>query len=322
MISLPTMLRLGYNKELAVGSICASGVLGILIPPSIMLVIIGDLLQISVGDLFMGAVLPGLLLSTLYCLYIVILCALRPELAPARTDIERLPPIDVLILVARSLAPPLTLILVVLGSIFFGWATPTEAAGVGAFGAVLLALVHNGFRGLELDDVVVRSARTVGMIFAVILGATAFSYVFRSLGGDALVEDFLRGLPFGPWFILFVIMLVIFLLGFVIEWLEIVLIVLPLVFPIIRSMDFGTHVVGADVHIWFAILVAVNLQTSFLTPPFGFALFYVKGMAPPSVTLMHIYRGIIPFVILQLLGLAITMAVPALATWLPKLAYS
>ncbi len=323
VLALPSMLNRGYQKELAVGTVCASATLGILIPPSIMLVIMGDLLSISVGDLFLGAVFPGLILSGLYMVYIWTTATLRPDTAPIMSKEERSYPWHVLLkMVVRSFLPAAFLIFMVLGSIFLGWATPTEASGVGAFGAILLALFNRRLTREVWKDVAFRSARITSMVFVIIIGATAFSYVFRSLGGEDLIDRMLLGLPFGPWGILFVLMATIFFLGFFFDWIEITLIVLPLFGPIMGKLDFGGIFASQeDQVLWFAMLVAINLQTSFLTPPFGFALFYLKGVAPPEVKIGHIYRGIIPFVILQLIGLAIVVNFPELVLWLPKKAF-
>ncbi|GLQ06730.1 TRAP transporter large permease [Sneathiella chinensis] len=318
LMALPMMLERKYNMELATGTIASSGTLGILIPPSIMLVIMADLLSRSVGTLFVAAVLPGLLLASLYFIYIFTLCKLKPELAPPLP--EALGPDtfkDLMKLLWKGFIPPVFLIFMVLGSIVAGWATPTEAAGVGAFGAILLAIYNRKLSFAVLRDVIERTALTNGMLFFIFIGATAFSYVFRSLGGEELITDFIFQFGFGPWGILLVLMIVVFFLGFFFDWIEITLIVLPVFAPIITSLDFGDHVAKMDVVYWFAILMAVNLQTSFLTPPFGFALFYMKGVAPPEVKINQIYRGIIPFVLLQLVGLGMVMAFPAIAMWLP-----
>tara|TARA_Y100000588_G_scaffold387794_1_gene486432 strand:- start:1302 stop:2177 length:876 start_codon:yes stop_codon:yes gene_type:complete len=287
-----------------------------------MLVIMGDLLSISVGDLFLGAVFPGLLLSGLYILYIGILSYARPELAPLMPKEELQIPLGTLVRqVVRTLLPPLFLIVIVLGSIFLGWATPTEAAGVGAFGSVLLAWFNRRLNRETVVDVTHRTAKITAMVFMIVVGATAFSYVFRSLGGEDVIERALLGLPFGSWGILFVLMGVVFLLGFFFDWIEITLIVLPVFGPIVGKLDFGPmFATVGDQTLWFAMLVAINLQTSFLTPPFGFALFYLKGVSPPNVRLDHLYRGIIPFVVLQLIGLAIVILFPELVTWFPKMA--
>lgn len=318
LLALPVMLERDYDKSLATGTIAASGTLGILIPPSIMLVIMADLLAISVGTLFIAAIVPGLLLAGLYIVYILAMSYFRPGIAPPLA--HHVGPdgvVELLIMVARSFVPPIFLICLVLGSIFAGWATPTEASGVGALGAVLLALFNRKLSFRVLKDVVERSALTGAMLFFVFMGATAFSYVFRSLGGDDLVVNLINSLGFGHWGILFVLMAVVFGLGFFFDWIEITLIVLPVFAPVIELLDFGDHVAQSHIVPWFALLVAVNLQTSFLTPPFGFALFYLKGVAPPEVRIQHIYRGIVPFVLLQLIGLAVILAIPEVALWLP-----
>ena len=318
LLALPVMLERRYSPALATGTIAASGTLGILIPPSIMLVIMADLLAKSVGNLFVAALFPGLLLSALYCVYIFIVSSLDRRLAPPLdADIGPQSTSELLVLVVKSFVPPVFLILLVLGSILGGWATPTEAAGVGGAGALALAAVKGRLRWAELKDVVERSALTGAMLFAIFIGATAFSYVFRALGGDGLVVGIVESLGFGSWGLLLVLMGIVFFLGFFFDWIEITLIVLPIFAPIISLLDFGDHVARQDVVYWFAILMAVNLQTSFLTPPFGFALFYMKGVAPPEVRLQDIYSGIVPFVALQLVGLAAVMIWPEIAMWLP-----
>jgi tripartite ATP-independent transporter DctM subunit len=322
LLALPMMLRNGYSPTLATGTIAASGTLGILIPPSIMLVIMGDLLTISVGKLFMAAVIPGLMLSALYLVYIVSISALRPSLAPRAQD--PLPPEEKRQLyrkLASSFVPPALLIALVLGSILGGWATPTEAAGVGALGALVLALVRRRLSFSSLNLVLGRSLTTVAMIFFIFVGATAFSYLFRRFGGEAFVLDLVDATVLGPWLILMILMGLVFVMGFFFDWIEITLIVLPIFAPVIQTLDFGAHVAPADAVYWFAILVAINLQTSFLTPPFGFALFYLKGTARELVRLKEIYQGIIPFVGLQLLALVAVLAFPGVAMWLPSVLF-
>ncbi|MCP1335013.1 TRAP transporter large permease [Futiania mangrovi] len=323
LLALPVMLERGYNKSLATGTIAASGTLGILIPPSIMLVIMSDLLSIPVGTVFIAAIIPGLLLSSLYCIYIFAVCHIKPELAPPLPD--DIGPSDrgeFWAMILKSFLPPILLIVVVLGSIFAGFATPTEAAGVGAIGATVLAIWNRKLDWGTLKDVCDRSALTTAMLFGIFVGATCFSLMFRWLGGEALIDEFIAEWGVGPWGILFVLMAMIFFLGFFFDWIEITLIVLPVFGPIVGKLDFGGHVgeyaaiANAGV-IWFTILVSVNLQTSFLTPPFGFALFYMKGVAPAGVTIQHIYKGIIPFVLLQLTGLGLVVLFPELALWLP-----
>ena len=319
LMALPVMLQRQYNVPLATGTIAASGTLGILIPPSIMLVIMADLLGRSVGNLFVAAVFPGLLLASIYAIYVLTITSIKPSLAPP------LPPElgpqnrrDFWVMIFRGLIPPVFLIILVLGSIVGGWATPTEASGVGAAGALLLAAMNRRLNFEILRSIVERSALTGAMLFFIFIGATAFSYVFRSLGGDDLVIEFVKNSGYGPWGILFLLMGIVFLLGFFFDWIEITLIVLPVFAPIIALLDFGDHVAKIDLVYWFAILIAVNLQTSFLTPPFGFALFYMKGVAPPEVKIQQIYIGIIPYVLLQLIGVSLIMAFPEIALWLPN----
>jgi tripartite ATP-independent transporter DctM subunit len=325
LMALPTMVRQGYDKGLASGTVAASATLGILIPPSIMLVVMGDLMGLSVGDLFLAAIVPGLLLSGLYCAWIVFIGFARPQMAPGieRSE-EEIGLRNVLVLLVKGLVPPVVLISLVLGSIFAGWATPTEASGVGALGALLLAAFNRKLSGKMLDEVCVSTASTCAMIFLVFAGATAFSYVFRALYGEDLILDFIRWMGLSHWGLLALLMAVIFVLGFFFDWLEITLIILPVFAPVLASFagDFapwlGIEHLSPDtqktmVLLWFAVLVAVNLQTSFLTPPFGFALFFLKGSAPPEIGITDIYRGIVPFVGLQLGGMILVALFPALA---------
>jgi len=309
-LALPAMLEDGYQPELATGVVAAAGCLGILLPPSIMLVLMSEPMQISVGDLFLGAVFPGLLLGGLYATYVTLLCALRPGIAPPRRLVAQAP--GAWRRIAAAMLAPLGLIGAVLGSIFFGVVSPSEAAGVGAFGALLLAAGRGRLDRACLRAVCRATARTTSFIMAIFLGAACFSLVLRGLGGDEVIEAGIHGLPFGPEGIVLCLMALVFVLGFFLDWIEITLIVLPLVEPV-------TGVLGVD-KLWFTVLVAVCLQTSFLTPPVGFALFYLKGVAPPEITLGHLYRGIVPFVVMQLVGLALVWAFPALVTWLPEAA--
>jgi len=305
------MLNQGYDKSLAAGTVCAVGTLGILIPPSIMLVLMADRMAMSVGDLFLGAVFPGLLLGVLYIVYLLGYGLLKPEGAPAATH----DPVDWAAVKALMLAivPPAFLILAVLGSIFLGLATPTEAAGVGAAGALLLAWLKRQLNRGVMNEVLYETTRTTAFIFAVLLGATAFSLVLRGLGGDLLIERSLMSLPFEPTGILICILLATFMLGFFLDWIELTLIILPLVSPVVTGLGFDP--------VWFTILFAVCLQTSFLTPPVGFAIFYLKGVAPPGVDVITIYRGVVPFIVLQLIGLVILFNWQGLVTWLPAQAY-
>jgi len=309
-LALPAMLEDGYQPELAVGTVAAAGCLGILIPPSIMLVLMSEPMQLSVGDLFLGAVFPGLLLAGLYLAYLVAVCTMRPQLAPAHAaPMER----DAVAGVLRALLPPLALIGAVLGSIFFGIVSPSEAAGVGAVGATLLAAAKGRLGLATLRESSRATARTTSFIFAIFLGATCFSVVLRGLGGDEVIANAITALPFGPTGIVLCLLALVFALGFFLDWIEITLIVLPLVEPI-------TTTLGID-KLWFTVLVAVCLQTSFLTPPVGFALFYLKGVAPEGIELPHLYRGVVPFVGLQLAGLAALLFWPEIVTWLPDVAY-
>lgn len=311
LLGLPVMLNQGYDKSLATGTVCAVGTLGILIPPSIMLVLMADRMAMSVGDLFLGAVFPGLLLGGLYIGYLLLVGWLRPQAAPAAAH----EPVDWAAIRALFVAilPPAFLILAVLGSIFLGIATPTEAAGVGAAGALLLALAKRQLDGPILREVLYETTRTTAFIFGVLIGATAFALVLRGLGGDALIERTLLELPFGPNGILICILLATFALGFFLDWIELTLIILPLVSPVVVNLGFDP--------VWFTVLFAVCLQTSFLTPPVGFAIFYLKGVAPPEISVGQIYRGVVPFIALQVLGLVILFNWQALVTWLPAQAY-
>jgi tripartite ATP-independent transporter DctM subunit len=321
-LALGPMLRQGYSHALATGCIAAAGTLGILIPPSIMLILFADLLSISVGTLFMAALGPGLLLATLYLIAIGTTCALRPSLGPP------LPPDQLNVtggakaaLLFRSFLPPAILIFLIKGSILFGWATPSEAGAVGAFGAVVLAMFKRRAGWTTLKEVANTSSLTIGMIFFIVIAATCFAYVFRALGGDDIAEELIHAAGLGSWGLLFLVMGLVFVLGFFLDWIEITLIVLPVFGPMVAALDFGGWVAKEDMLVWFTVLLAVNLQTSFLTPPFGFALFYLKGLAPPEIKVQSIYRGIIPFVLLQLLCLLLVIMFPKLALWLPSIAY-
>lgn len=319
LISLPSLLRHGYGPGLASGTICATGTLGQIIPPSIALVLLGDILSsaysqaqlqmgiftprtVSVGDLFVGALIPGLLLVLMYCAYLLIAA---PPSAGGDSAGDRPGPGELL----RSLLPPLALLVAVLGSILAGVATPTEAAGVGAVGACLLALSNRQLSLTRLREVVVATTRITAMVFMILIGAAVFSLVFRGFGGEELVHELLTGLPGGTAGALLAVMLLIFLLGFILDFIEITFVVVPIVAPALLAA-------GVD-PVWLGVMIAVNLQTSFLTPPFGFALFYLRGVAPPEVHTRDIYLGVLPFVVLQLVLLAVLALWPALVTWLP-----
>ena len=317
LLAVPTMLRRGYQKELATGTVSASGTLGQIIPPSIVLVLIGDIVGVSVGDLFMGAVLPGLLLVGLFIIYILIAAYLRPGVAPAisKEELAAISPRQLAARVGKALFPPLFLMVAVLGSIFAGIASPTEAAAVGAVGATLLTIANKKFNMDILREVMQTTLRLTCMVFIILCGAAAFGLVFRGLGGDGIVRNFLGSIAhrYSHGAVLAIVMLLIFFIGFFLDFIEITFIHVPVLAPIM--IDFGYD------PIWFCILLAVNLQTSFLTPPFGFSLFYLKAVTPPEVTTGHIYRGIMPFVFFQLIGLAIVVFFPQLATWLPDIVF-
>ena len=312
LLGLPAMLNQGYDKSLATGTVCAVGTLGILIPPSIMLVLMADRMSLSVGDLFLGAVIPGALLGSLYILYIVYTGWVHPEKAPAAKT-EPLNWESVRDLFNAAL-PPLVLIFAVLGSIFMGLATPTEAAGVGAAGAMALAILKQKLNLSVLNEVLHETTRTTAYIFAILIGATAFSLVLRGLGGDELIERWLLGLPFEPSGVVLTILFATFLLGFFLDWIELTLIILPLVSPVVVNLGFDP--------IWFTILFAVCLQTSFLTPPVGFAIFYLKGAAPTSIETTTVYRGVLPFIAMQTLGMLVIFNWQGIVTWLPAQAYN
>jgi tripartite ATP-independent transporter DctM subunit len=324
LLSLPTMLRRGYSPEIATGTICAAGTLGQIIPPSIVLVLLGDVLSsaysqaqlsqnifspdtVSVGDLFAGALIPGLMLVVLYIVYLIAVAVLRPAAMPAAPKPEHPPALSVLL---RALLPPLLLIMAVLGSIIGGLATPTEAAAVGAVGALLLAVIHRGLNPERLREIMRTTIRVSSMVFLILIGASLFSLVFRGYGGDRLVQEVLTNLPGGAFGAVLSVMVLMFLLGFVLDFIEITFVVVPIVGPILLAM-------GID-PVWLGVMIAINLQTSFLTPPFGFALFYLRGVAPESVPTGAIYRGVIPFVAIQIVALAIVAGWPELATWLPE----
>ena len=312
LISLPAMLRAGYDKSLATGVIVASGTLGQIIPPSIVLVVLGDQLGISVGDLFIGALIPGLLMSTVFAIYVLVISALKPELAPElKPELSGSGhPLQLI----QSVLPPVALIVAVLGSIFFGIATPTEAGVIGAVGAMVLAALNGGFSRQQLSNVCESTMRTTAMVMAILMGSTAFSLVFRGVGGDQLISDLLLNLPGGRVGFLVFSMLIIFLLGFFIDFFEIAFIAVPLLLPAARQL------LGPEALVWFGVMIGANLQTSFLTPPFGFALFYLRGVAPDEVSTRDIYRGALPFVGLQVAVLALIIAVPGLVDWLPRVA--
>ena len=331
LLSLPTMLRRGYDPAIACGTICASGTLGQIIPPSIVLVLLGDVLSsayqqsqlamgnfspdtISVGDLFAGALIPGLLLVMLYLAWLAIIAVFKPAAMPAIPANERtLGKVQLLSQCLHVLLPPLLLIIAVLGSILGGLATPTEAASVGAVGAMVLAISQRQFNLQILRHVVRNTTKISSMVFLILIGASIFSLVFRGFGGDEVVHQLLSDLPGGVFGAMLAVMVLMFLLGFVLDFIEITFVIVPIVGPVLLSM-------GLD-PVWLGIMIAINLQTSFLTPPFGFALFYLRGVAPATVTTGQIYKGVLPFIVIQLLALTALAMWPGLATWLPGVIY-
>ncbi|WP_043530940.1 TRAP transporter large permease [Litchfieldella xinjiangensis] len=330
LLSLPTMLKRGYSQSLATGTICATGTLGQIIPPSIALVLLGDVLSsayqqaqlamgifsprtVSVGDLFVGALVPGLILVVCYIVYVAVIAWLKPEAAPPADREELMAELDhqgsLFTLLLKGLVPPIVLIVAVLGSILGGFATPTEASAVGAFGALILALAYRKLDFDTLKDVVRSTTHVTTMVFLILIGAALFSLVFRAYGGEHLVTELFENMPGGVVGATIIVMVVIFLLGFILDFIEITFVVVPIVGPVLLAM-------GLD-PIWLGIMIAINLQTSFLTPPFGFALFYLRGVAPASVPTTAIYRGVVPFIVIQLAMLGALALFPGLATWLP-----
>jgi tripartite ATP-independent transporter DctM subunit len=310
IIALPAMLKYGYKPELATGTIASAGTLGQIIPPSIILVLLGDVIGVPVGRLFMGAVAPGFLLVLLFIIYVLVIAWLKPDFAPSLNAKNSDESSVNFLVVIKSLIPPLFLVFAVLGSIFFGVASPTESAAFGALGAIVLAAIHRKLTYENLTDAMQHTTRLTSMVFLILIGATAFGLVFRGMGGDTLVHDIMTSLPGEKWGFLAVSMLLIFLLGFFLDFLEICFIVVPILAPIAQHL-------GIDL-LWFAVLIAVNLQTSFLTPPFGFSLFYLKAAAPKEVTINQIYRGIVPFVIIQVVAISLLTVYPQFALWLPN----
>jgi tripartite ATP-independent transporter DctM subunit len=323
VIALPQMLAAGYDKRLAIGTIASAGTLGILIPPAIMLVVMAEMLVTSAGALFLAATMPGFLLSGLFLLYIIIIGIFKPSMAP-KLPKDHGPQTrrEFWYALWRGLFPMTALMFIVIGSIFAGWATPTESAAVGVFGSLLIAALNNQCTMKMIKEAMYSCCRANGLVFLIFLGATGFSYVFRVLGGDELMISMLTqfGIDTG-WEMLAFVMVLVFLLGFPFEWIEICLIVLPVFAPIIAKYDFSAHL-GSNQYTmaWFGTLVAVNLQTAFMTPPFGATLFYMKGTAPPGVTMTDVYRGMYPFVALQIVGLLLCIYFPSIVLWLPKIA--
>lgn len=314
LLAAPNLIRRGYDIPMTAGVICAGGTLGILIPPSIMLVVYGGLTNISVGKLFLAAMMPGLALSALYIIYVAVRCGINPQMGPPLPLEERTYSTkQKLVMIVTSLLPPMFLIGMVLGSIVAGVATTTEAAGLGALGAVILALVYRKLTWPAVVDAATSTLKITSMVLTLFLGGNAFQSIFMGLGGGDAVSSLLLGLELSPYVILFIMMGIVFFLGMFLDWLGILLIVIPVFAPVVQELGFDP--------LYFGTLICVNLQMAFLTPPFGYSLFYLKGIAPPEMTTGHIYRGVIPFISLQWVGLILCIVYPSLITWLPKVAF-
>ena len=316
VLALPSMLKYGYQKELSCGVIAAGGSLGILIPPSIMLVILGSYSQISVGQLFAAAIIPGFLLAGLYTLYALVLTGFRPELGPpvSEEELGETNRRELFSMLLRMAVPPILLIFGVLGSIFAGWATTTEAASIGAMLTLVMVVAYGKFSWPLLQKCASATIRTSAMVMFVVIGATAFTGVFVAIGGTRVVSGWIDAAGLGPYGLLALMLGIIFLLGMFLDWLGIVLICLPIFMPLATQAGFDP--------LWFVMMVAIVMQTSFLTPPFGYALFYLEGVAPSGVTLMHIYKGVLPFIVLILIGTGLCIAFPEIITFLPNAIYS
>ena len=312
MLALPAMLKRNYNIPLATGAICAGGTLGILIPPSVMMLLYGPMVGLSVAKMFMGAFIPGLVLSGLFLTYILIICLIKPEYGPAMPKEERqaIPALKIAGEILLYLVPPMFLILAVLGSIFFGIASPTEAAAMGGLGSIIVAIFYRRFNLKVLYEGVMNTLKITSMVMFVAVGAFMFSGVFMALGGAKLIGNFIIALPLGKWGILIVMMVVIFILGMLIDWIGILFIVVPIFTPVVEGLGFNV--------LWFSMVVCVNLQMSFISPPFAYSIFYLKGISPPEVSMGDIIKGVIPFVILQAIGLALVILFPQLILWLPS----
>jgi tripartite ATP-independent transporter DctM subunit len=312
VLGMPVLLKYGYNKQLASGVVAAGGTLGILIPPSIMLIVLGAQAQISVGKLFLSSVVPGLVLAGAYCIYVLIICWKNPDWGPAvsKEEAREMPFRKVLVGSLINLVPPLILIIAVLGTIFTGTATPTESAGVGAMLSLVMTIVYRRFSWKMLADAVYETARITAMALIIIVGATAFTSIFLALNGDTLIQNFVLDLGLSKWGVFFVMMLISFVLGMFIDWIGIVMIIMPIFLPLLQFYEFDL--------LWVVTVFAVLLQTSFLTPPFGFALFYLKGIVPPEVKMSDIYKGIVPFVIIMLIVVVLITIFPEIVLWLPN----
>ncbi len=311
LLAIPAMMKYQYSKSLIAGTICAGGSLGTIIPPSVVVVVMGPIAQVSIGDLMVGMVFPGLILSGLYIVYIVGLCILRPETAPRIKDEEDDPAfVQKLVITAKALVPPLVMIFAVLGSIMLGWAAPTEAAGLGAVGALLMTIVYGRFSLATFGEALVKTILITSMIMFILLAGSLFTGVFVASGGMSIMREIIGGLDLSPFMLIVIFLAIVFIAGFFLEWISILLIFLPIFMPFVRDMGFEP--------VWFCMLILIMIQTSYLTPPMAPAIFYLRGVAPPSITLAHMYAGVVPFIVIQLIALAIVAAFPQTALWLPS----
>ncbi len=311
LLAIPVMMRHRYNKELIVGTICAGGSLGTIIPPSVVAVVMGPLADVSVGDLLVGMIFPGLIMAGLYIVYILGLCILYPQMGPRVVDAADEPPLSLkLRITAEALVPPLFMIFAVLGSIMFGWASPTEAAAIGSFGAVLLTFFYRTFSWRALQEAIMKTLQITTMIMAIILGGSMMTGAFVGAGGIAVAQELVNSMSLGPWGLMVIVLCLAFIAGFFLDWISIVLILVPIFTPLLKTA-------GVDM-VWFCIALLVVIQTSYLSPPMAPAIFYFRAISPPEITTMHMYRGVVPFIILQLFTLAILLIWPQTVLWLPK----
>jgi len=311
LLAIPAMMKYQYSKSLISGTICAGGSLGTIIPPSVVVVVLGPVADVSIGDLMVGMVFPGLILSGLYIVYIIGLCLLRPETAPRIDDGDDDPPfLQKVLITIKALVPPLFMIFAVLGSIMFGWAAPTEAAALGALGAFLMTILYGKFSLSTFGEALVKTLLITSMIMFILMAGSLFTGVFVASGGMSIMREIIGGLELGPFMLLLIFLAIVFIAGFFLEWISILLIFVPIFMPFVRDMGFEP--------VWFCMLLLVMIQTSYLTPPMAPAIFYLRGVAPPDITLRHMYAGVVPFIVIQLIALAIVFAFPQTALWLPN----
>jgi tripartite ATP-independent transporter DctM subunit len=312
LLAIPAMLKLQYSKSLISGTICAGGSLGTIIPPSVVVVVLGPIADVSIGDLMVGMIFPGLILAGLYIVYIVGLCVVNPDSAPrgAKSEDDGLDLLTKLLATVKALVPPLLMIFAVLGSIMLGWAAPTEAAALGAAGSIILTIAYGSFTLATFWEAIVKTVVVTSMIMLILLGGSIFTGVFVGSGGMSVMRDMLNAIELGPWALLLLFLLLVFIAGFFLEWISILLIFVPLFMPFIRDLGFEP--------VWFCMLLLIMIQTSYLTPPMAPAIFYLRGIAPPEMTLRHMYLGVVPFLVIQLVALLIVMAFPETALWLPE----